>query len=224
MTSTKEQLTLSLPCRESLGGEDFLIAASNQDAVAWIDRWPAWPNNVLLLHGPAGSGKSHLAAVWQAASGAASLPASALDDAAVARAREHPRLVLEDADRQRTREFETALFHLINSIRETGGSLLITSRKPAGRWRAKLPDLASRLRALPQTGLKEPDEALMAAVLIKQFSDRQLRIGVDLADYLVARLDRSFDRLRDAVDSLDRAALAERRPLTIPFARKILNL
>lgn len=218
------QLPLALPCRESRGGEDFFIAPSNQDAVDWIDRWPDWPGAILVLHGPAGAGKSHLAAVWQGASGAWALPAASLDDAAITRARAEPHLVLEDADRALTPAFETALFHLVNSVRETGGSLLITAREAAGRWPVTLPDLGSRLRAMPQAGLQEPDEALMAAVLVKQFSDRQLRIGADLADYLVTRLDRSFDQLRAAVDSLDRAALAERRALTIPFARKVLGL
>ncbi len=227
MASTN-QLPLALPYRTALDGDDFFVAPSNDAAVAWIDRWPGWPGGITLLCGPQGSGKSHLAAVWAARADAVTIlvntQAPALADNSLSLARNRKNIVLEQADVLTGTASETTFFHLINTIREVGGSLLLTARRPVGQWDTKLPDLSSRLRALPQVTLVEPDEALMAAVLVKLFNDRQLKVGAELITYLVPRLDRSFSALRSAVDSLGSSALAEGRAVTIPLARRVRGI
>lgn len=215
------QLTLDLGYRPALGGEDFLVAACNAEALEWLDRWPDWPGPALVVHGPPGCGKTHLAHVFAARSGAPVLAAAGLhrDDPprllAAARA-----LVLEDADRGVD---EVALFHLYNMVKECGARLLLTARLPSGRWPVALPDLASRLKAVTNVAIQPPDDALMAALLVKLFADRQLRVGQELVAYLLPRLERSFDALREVVARLDAAALAERREITVPLARQVLE-
>ncbi len=215
------QLALELGHRAALGREDFLVSESNKDAVAWVDLWPDWPGPGLVIFGPPACGKTHLAEVWRTRSGALRLSAADLvEPEALPRFSAARAIVFEDADRGFD---ETALFHLYNALAGHRGHLLLTAREPPVRWSLRLADLRSRLAALPAVEIRSPDDALMQAVLVKLFADRQLRIEPDLVMYLAARLDRSFETAAAAVATLDRAALAARRPLTIPLAREVLR-
>jgi chromosomal replication initiation ATPase DnaA len=215
------QLVLDLPHRAALGRGDFLVAPSNEAAVAWIDRWPDWPAPGLALFGPAGSGKSHLAAVWQARSGAAALTAEALAGWRVA-ARS---CVFEDGEAALANPAAAeALFHLYNRIAAAGGHMLLTGTTPPARWPVALPDLGSRLRALPAAEIKAPDDAMLAGLFAKLFRDRQLAVAGEVILYLVQRIERSCAAVARAVEALDRASLAERRAITLPLARAALGL
>jgi chromosomal replication initiation ATPase DnaA len=225
MSPTPEaQLVIDLPHRIAASREDFLVAACNRAAVGWIDRWPEWSELALAVHGPAGCGKTHLARVWQARSGAVQVPvndlrAETLDaDAALAR----QVLIDFDADRCLPRAAERGLLHLYNRLREEGGHLLLCHRGPPARWTIELPDLASRLSAMPAVAIADPDDSLLAAVLLKQFADRQIAVEADLIAYLVRHMERSFVAARTLVAALDKAALSRRRPVTIPLARETL--
>lgn len=222
--STAVQIPLALPHREALDGDDFFVSPSNQAAVHWIDRWPDWPGRMLLVVGPYGAGKSHLAAVWRQATGAALRSASDLSAEDLEWVRAGRPMAVEDCGGGLDQSREVLLFHMINAMRESGGSLLLTAEEAPAHWPIALPDLASRLRAAPVARIEAPDDSLMAALLVKQFSDRQLRVGADLVGYLLPRIERSFAALRDAVDRLDAAALAEQRAITVPFARRVLDL
>lgn len=223
--SRMAQLPLALPHRPALGREDFLVAPSNEVAVAWIDRWPDWPAHGLALYGPSGSGKSHLAEVWRRVSGAVALIAPDLS-------RRHPPELLGDAsacaldeaeDALSTPESEERLLHLINLLRERRGFLLLTARRAPARWRAVLPDLRSRLSAVPAAELAAPDDVLIEGVLVKLFADRQLRVAPEVVRFLAARIERSFAAARAAVAALDETALAGRREITVPLARELLR-
>ena len=230
MTATV-QLPLDLVPRPALGREDFLVAPSNEVAVAWIDRWPDWPSPVLALYGPPGCGKTHLCQVWRAASGAVEIDGSRL-----ARA-EPPELlgaaqacVLDDAEAiMGGSELGSGaanaerLLHLINSLIERGGQVLLAARAAPARWPCGLPDLASRLAAAAAVRLEAPDDALMEALLVKLCSDRQLAVGEEVLRYLLARMERSFAAARGLVAALDRASLAEGRAVTVPLARRVLE-
>jgi chromosomal replication initiation ATPase DnaA len=215
------QLVLGFEHRPALGEESFLIADSNRDAVAWLDRWPDWPGRVLAVHGPPGSGKTHLSHVWQRRSSAMRLEAGELgSDFLEAWPGKGTALVIEDGDQGID---ETALFHVINLVREDQGYLLLTAREAPARWPVGLPDLGSRLSALTAVRLGPPDDVLIAAVLTKQFQDRQLRVPDDVVAYLVARMERSFAVIGQTVAAVDTLSLAERRAITVPLARRVLE-
>jgi chromosomal replication initiation ATPase DnaA len=220
MTNAERQLVLDLPHRPALGYEDFIVSGSNEAAVGLVDAWPGWPHLVLVLAGPAGSGKTHLANVWRQQSGAALVPASGLDEAALSGLGDAKALAVEDADRGLGSE--RALFHLMNLTREQGLNLLITGRTPPGEWPVALPDLRSRLRACPVTTLGEPDEALLLAVLVKLLSDRQLPATPAAVSYLARHMDRSMVAAIAVVEALDRLLWARPSEITREVARRAL--
>ena len=218
------QLPFDFSPRPALGLDDFMVVPGNADAVAWLERWHEWPNGILALHGPAGCGKTHLAHVWKSLTEADIHNAEDLNETTaydwVKAHKGSPVLVLEDADQSVD---EAALFHLYNMIVEEKGALLLTSLTPPARWNTTLPDLASRLGSVTTVEVAAPDDDLFSALLIKQFSDRQLKINADVITYLVSRLERSFEAARRVVKELDQAALAGQREVTKPLARQVLH-
>ena len=215
------QLPLALEQRPAYGREDFLVAESNRDALAWIEAWPDWPGRMLVLCGPQGSGKTHLAHVWRAIADAAILEAAivgagAIDPAAVGA---RP-LVIEAVDEAAD---DVALFHAVNRAFEAGGYILATARIAPGRWHGRLADLVSRLRAAPTVSLGRPDDALIAAVLVKLLRDRQLDVADGVIEYLVRHMERSFEAARRTIADADALALAERRRVTVPLVRRVLS-
>lgn len=225
MANPVTQIPFDLGHRPALERGDFLIAPSNQDAVAWLDLWPQWPAPVLILYGPVGSGKSHLAAVWCEQSNAACIDIRTLTQAAAGEiAAQCHHLILDDADSIiGNLEREKGLFHLYNMFKEERRSLLMILKDPPVRRTFALPDLASRLRAAPAVAIREPDDHLLAALLIKLFSDRQLRIGAEVLDYILPRIERSFEAAQRLVTLADQKALAEKRAVSIPLIRDLLT-
>ncbi len=211
-----QQLVLDLPVRQALGRDDFFVAPCNELAVAQLEGWARWPEGRLALVGPANSGKTHLAHVWAAMSGAPIIEAAALlpEDAA-------PALVVENVDR--IGENEAALFHVYNRMNAEGGALLVTGRAAPSRWPLALPDLRSRLQSLPVVALEAPDDTLLAMIMAKLFEDRQLPVSPRLISYLLKRVGRSYAAVNALVEGLDKAALAAGKPLSVPFASRYLE-
>ncbi|MEM9031218.1 MAG: chromosomal replication initiator DnaA [Pseudomonadota bacterium] len=215
-----EQLAFDLPVRPALGRDAFFVSPANAAALGAIDAWMEWPAGRQLLVGPAGSGKSHLAHVWEAMTGARILAASRLAIGDVPGLVRNPAVVLEDIDRGVN---EDAFFHLLNLAQVEGTALLLSARQPPSSWKLGLPDLSSRIATIPLTRLKGPDDQLLAAVLVKLFSDRQLSVDARLIGFLVPRIERSFEAAREIVTLLDEQALERGRSLNRNFAAEILD-
>ena len=215
------QLALALDHAESFAREDFLSSPSNATALALIERWPDWPDRMMVLVGPRGSGKSHLAAIWAGVAGARTMAARRIDAANLPAAFATGALVLEDLAQGGFDE--PALFHLINFAREERAFVLITAREPPTAWPIAVPDLASRLRVLPVVELAAPDDILLRAIIVKLFADRQLTVEESLVGYLTARIERSFEGARKAVELLDREALRRHRPVTRTLAGELFR-
>ncbi len=214
------QLPLDLGHRASFSGEDFLVAPCNQAAVAWLDRWPDWPGPGLGVHGPVGCGKTHLAHVFQARAAARLLRPADLPMAQAPQLLAGAKAAILDGGSPLD---ERALLHLYNHIAEIGGHFLIVAHEAPARWPIDLPDLASRLAALPAVRIDPPDDRLIEALLIKLFADRQLTVPPEVVTYLTARMERSFEAVRRVVGVLDRESLARRRAVTLPLAREIVE-
>ncbi|MGR3540614.1 MAG: HdaA/DnaA family protein [Hasllibacter sp.] len=217
------QLPLPLPAREALGREDYLVTDATAPVLAALDGWPRWPGGKALLTGPAGAGKSHLARVWAAGAGARVVVAATVTVAAAPDLAARP-LAVEDVDRAAGRDAAgPALFHLHNLMAETGTPLLMTARGGPGEWRGALPDLASRAAQALRVPLPPPDDRLLAALAAKQFADRGLAPDPKVIAWLTTHTERSPAAIRAAVARLDAAALAGKRPVTVPLARATLS-
>lgn len=215
-----QQFVLDLPHRPALGAEDYLVSAANGAAVALVDRWPDWSLASSLVVGPPGSGKTHLAHVWRLKTGADVLAAANITEAAVGALRSTRALVIEDIDRGIADE--PMLFHLLNLAREQGYFLLLTSARPPGELHTALPDLRSRLRALPVVAIEPPDEALLKAVLVKLFTDRQLTVEPHVIEHVALHMERSMAAAGGIVAEIDRRALALRRKVTRALAAEAM--
>ncbi|MGJ0425926.1 hypothetical protein [Methylocystis sp.] len=214
------QLPLDLPTTPRFGREEFLPAASNRAALEMIERWPNWPDRVLALIGPAGAGKSHLCAIWAARASALVVAPEALPTLEGLVAQAPHAIVIDDVDRVAD---ETALFHLLNFVNESGAFLLMSAARPPRAEDTRLPDLLSRLRRAPIVEIGAPDETLMRAVLVKLFADRQLLVEPPALAFAALRLERSLAAARAFVAALDREALAQGRPVTRALAAKVIE-
>ncbi len=213
------QLSFDYPASVSLGGADFFVSDANRQAWAMVMAPDTWPQGKLALSGPRGSGKTHLARVFAAQTGAvvlqaADLPADLLPPG--------PVVVIEDMEHLPPGA-QAAVFHLHNHLHATGGRLLLTAATPPARWPLTLSDLASRMHAATHVGIRDPDDALLAAVIMKQFADRQIAPAPDLATYLAPRIERSFSAVAAIVAALDAAALTSGKPVTRHLARTLLD-
>lgn len=220
MSGAPAQLPLALSHPPHYGRESFLPAPSNRVALGLVERWPAWAAPVVVLSGPPGSGKTHLAQIWAERAGAGLISAAELRSPALLRSAPG-NLALEDVPTRSIPERE--LFHLINRAREAGASLLLTARAPAAEWSVELPDLRSRLRLSTPVALESPDDDLLRQVLVKLFADRQLVVEKSVADYLLLRTERSLAAVARLVAALDRQALASGRRITRRLAARVLQ-
>ncbi len=219
------QIAFDLGARPAFGRDDFQIGPSNADAVGWIDRWPDWMAPVLILQGPAASGKSHLVAVWQEKTQAYKINPElltsksadelfALGDA----------LVIDGLDPWLgDKEAETTLFHLYNMLKEEQRTMMITMRMAPSATDFILPDLESRFRAAPSVAIHAPDDMLLASILCKLFTDRQLSVGDDVITYLLPRMERSVAAAQELVKRADRRALSEKKKISIHLMRLVLS-
>ena len=229
MSGEERQLTFDLLHAPAFDRADFLLSASNEIAFHSMSDWTRWPEGRLALVGSEGSGKSHLAAIWQAATGAALSVAAGLTESRLRLLMQERAIIVEDVHEiadlpgPARRQAEEVLFHLWNHAGNAEVHLLLTGREAPSRWRVDTPDLASRLASVAVVDIQPPDDALLSSVLVKLFADRQLLVAPDVIEFLARRIERSFAAAEAAVAELDRKALVERRKITRPFAARLFQ-
>jgi chromosomal replication initiation ATPase DnaA len=221
MREVPKQLAFDLPLDPRYGREDFLVSPSNEQAYACIESWPGWPDTILLLRGPRGSGKSHLASIWAETAHAWTVDAAEVTQDKVPHLVSNGALAIEDMDR--AERDEAALFHLLNLARERKASVLVTCETAPDTWGLRTPDLLSRLRLAPSVSLDAPDDALLKAVLVKLFVDRQLVVDTSVVDYIALRIERSLAKASELVTLLDKEALSRGRRVSRAIAAELLG-
>jgi chromosomal replication initiation ATPase DnaA len=215
------QLVLALGHAESFAREDFIAGPSNAAALALIDRWPDWPGRIIALVGEEGAGKSHLAAAWGEKSGARFLAGRLLDNADLPATLSTGALVIEDLAPPWFDE--VTLFHLLNLAQQQAAFVLLTARWSPALWPISLPDLSSRLRAMPVVSVAPPDERLLRALMLKLAADRQIELDDNVVNFVLARIERSFSGVQEAIAQLDREALRQKRPVSRALAAELLR-
>lgn len=220
MKGRGRQLVLELPHRQALGRDDFLVTESNSAAVALIDHWPDWPAHVAMIVGPPGSGKSHLVEVWRQRSKAARVQAADVRVETAPGILASGAAAIEDAAPPLD---ERGLFHLLNLAKQQDSSVLLTAESRPERWKVALPDLLSRLKAMPVLEILPPDDALLRGVLVKLFFDRQIAAAESTISFMLARMPRSLGAARLLVAEIDRRALEERAEVTRHFVARVMG-
>jgi len=208
-----------------LGGGDFLVATSNQEAVSWIDKWPNWPTPVLILRGPPGCGKTHLSNVFMVISGARLLTRDIVRSTVLADLlASSDNFVIDDSDISLFKDFsEELLFHFYNELSLHGGHMLITSISNPVDWKFKLADLGSRIKSSQMVVIGNPEDDLIRAVLVKLFSDQQVRVDVGVIDYIMRRMERSLESARNFVRIANELALTQKRGITLSLVRQVFD-
>jgi chromosomal replication initiation ATPase DnaA len=218
-----QQLAFDLPYIEGLSVEDFHLSLFNQAAFRVVSAWPDWPDPVVVLVGPEGCGKSHLAAIWVQNTSATLLGLQDLTVENIPNIIASKALLIEDIDQLSEKLDENALFHLLNLVRQSGGHLMITARTRPDSWGVATLDLLSRLRLAPMVEIAPPDDALFRVLIAKLLHDRQLLVEPNVIEYLMLRIERSFASARNIVTALDRNSLEKSRPITRSFAAEVLS-
>ena len=218
-----EQLIFDLPIKTAFGREDFFVTTANATAVQIVENWPRWPMGKLVLVGPSGAGKSHLAHIWAELTDGIVIDARTLTDvdlheiSQAAVCVENMHLVAGNEG------LEAHGVHLHNLAQETGAPLLMTGIGVPTSWGIALPDLASRIQGTSVAELRAPDDTLLNAVMVKQFSDRQIAIDPKVVNFVLPRMERSFAGVAKLVALLDRAALKAGKPISVKLARQVLD-
>ena len=219
--SDSKQLLLNLRTFPSMGREDYIVSSINTDAVIWLDIWPNWPSLGFIVCGPAGSGKSHLASALQTLSHGFIIEAKNIEESKLDNLTKNKCLIIEDIHKVKS---EKLLLHIYNMMVERNNNLMLTSNKPISIINFKLLDLKSRMLAMPQINIGLPDDELLKSLLIKQFADKGVLVDLEVINYLIKRMDRSFESIIKMVSKINASSLEKSKKITIPFIKKVLKL
>tara|TARA_B100000686_G_scaffold348403_1_gene439366 strand:+ start:1036 stop:1695 length:660 start_codon:yes stop_codon:yes gene_type:complete len=215
-----KQLILNLRTLPAMNRNDYFVNVTNSEAVEWIDMWPNWPYFGFIVYGSKSSGKSHLASVLKSISKGKMISAKNITKNNIEEFSNINCLIIENFEQL---VFENAFFHLFNMCKENNNKIMLTSAVSPSKIEFKLPDLKSRILSLPSVELKFPDDELLKNIILKQFLDKGVKVEKEVIDFLLKRVDRSFDSIYNLVSKIDFASMEKSRKITIPFVKKFIK-
>ncbi len=220
-----EQLPFDLGYRQAYEREDFWVSSSNRDAVALLDTWPKWSSHTLIVLGAKASGKTHLLQVWKQEANAVELSVADLAEINLVKTLYNTRCIaIDDAYKAIGNEDqEKVLLHIYNALKDKGGNMVLCFESPVKDYDFIVPDLKSRLMSLSVAAITPPDEELMAVMLTKMFSDRQIFVPQEVVQFILPRIERSFSVMRDLVEAIDHKALVQKKSVTIPLVKELIK-
>ena len=216
-----DQLILKFPTNKIYLKEDFYVSTSNQDAYNFINSWPKWIKRIANIFGPPGSGKTHLTSILQSKTSVLTIKSKTLNDKIFFKFKTKEVLIIENLDEKVS---ENLLFSIWNMALQDNKYLLITSDKPINTYKFKLPDLKSRLSSSMIIGVKLPSDDLIGVILTKNLSDKQIKIENKHVDYIIKRIDRSYEKISQFILTLDKYSLKKGSPFSLKMIKEVLNM
>ena len=219
--SMSNQLILKFPSHQAYKKEDFYVSSSNQEAYDFINSWPKWIKRTVNIFGPSGSGKSHLASILKSKISSLQIEANNLNDETFFKFKTKEVLIIENLNASVS---ENLLFSLWNVALQDNKYLLITSTKPISSFKFKLRDLISRVTSSLIIGINLPSDDLISVILAKNFSDKQIKVEKKHIDYIIKRIDRSYETISQFILTLDKYSLKKGSPFGLKLIKEVLKM
>ena len=216
-----DQLILKFPTHQAYKKEDFYVSPSNQEAYDFINSWPKWIKRIINIFGPSGSGKSHLVSILKSKTSCLLIDSNELDEKTFLKFKTKEASIIENLDEKIS---EKLLFSLWNIALQDNKYLLITSRKPINSYKFKLNDLISRVNSSLIIGINLPSDDLISVILAKNFSDKQITVEKKHIDYIVRRIDRSYEKISQFILTLDKYSLKKGSPFALKLIKEVLKM
>ena len=216
-----DQLILKFPLNNAYYKEDYYVSPSNQEAYDFISSWPKWIKRIVNIFGPSGSGKTHLTSILKDKTSVLILESQQLDETIFFKFKTKEALIIENLNEKVS---ENLLFSLWNAALQDNKYLLITSKKPINRYKFKLPDLKSRVSSSVFIGIKLPSDDLMGVIIAKNFSDRQIKVKKKHIEYIIKRIDRSYEKISQFILTLDKYSLKKGSPFSLKLIKEVLEM
>ena len=216
-----DQLILKFPSKKLYHKDDFYVSSSNEEAFNFVNKWPKWIKRTVNIFGPSGSGKTHLASMLKSKTSTLVVESKDLSDGIFFKFKTKEMLIIENLNKNIS---ESLLFSLWNTAAQDNKYLLITSKDPINYLKFKLPDLNSRLNSCLTIGIKLPDDELISVILAKNFSDRQIKVEKKHIDYIIKRIDRSYEKISQFVTTLDKYSLKKGSSFSLKLIKEVLNM
>jgi len=216
-----DQLILKFPSKKIYLSEDYFVSSSNQEAYDFVNSWPKWIKRIANIFGPTGSGKTHIASILKNKTSTLEVQSHELSDKIFFEYKTKEALLIENLDEKVS---ENLLFSLWNLALQDNKYLLTTSIKPISAYKFKLPDLKSRVDSCISIGLKLPNDDLISVILAKNFSDKQINVEKKQIDYIIKRIDRSYEKISKFISILDKYSLKKGNPITLKLIKEVLKM
>jgi len=216
-----DQLILKFPSRQAYKREDFYVSPSNQEAYDFINSWPRWIKRIVNIFGPSGSGKSHLASILKNKTSCLQINSNELNEKIFIRYKTKETLIIENLDKKIS---EKLLFSLWNVALQDNKYIMTTSKKPISSYKFKLKDLESRVKSSLIIGINLPNDDLISVILAKNFSDKQIKVKKKHIDYIIKRIDRSYEKISQFIFTLDKYSLKKGSPFSLKLIKEVLKM